>query len=73
MNNIEKELLVLNLITQPQNSLTQAKITAYNARVDKTKKTKKGVTYTVNLPPGYVNQHIDLYKVWLAVNDQGAV
>jgi hypothetical protein len=73
MNNIEKELLVLNLITQPQNTLTQAKITAYNARVDKTKKTKKGVTYTVTLPPGYLRQSLDLYKIWLAVNEQGEV
>ncbi|MGD2093070.1 MAG: hypothetical protein PVH61_43310 [Candidatus Aminicenantes bacterium] len=73
MNNLEKELLVLNLITQPQNTLTQAKITAYNARVEKTKKTKKNVTYTVSLPHGYLRQSIDLYKVWLAVNEQGAV
>jgi hypothetical protein len=73
MNNIEKELLVLNLITQPQSTLTKAKITAYNARVVKTKKDKKGVTYTIKLPPGYLQQHIDLYKVWLAVNEQGTV
>lgn len=73
MNNLEKELLVLNLITQPQSTLTQAKITAYNARVEKTKKTKKHVTYTVSLPHGYLRQSIDLYKVWLAVNEQGAV
>jgi hypothetical protein len=39
--------------------------------VDKTKKSKKQLTYTVTLPPGYLRQHIDLYKVWLAVNDQG--
>lgn len=73
MNDIEKELLVLNLITQPQNKLNKAKITAYNARVEKTKKTKKNVTYTVSLPHGYLRQSIDLYKVWLAVNEQGAV
>jgi len=72
MNDLEKELLVLNLITQPQNSLTQAKITAYNARVDKSKKTKKDVTYTVSIPPGYLRQSLDLYKVWLAINEQGA-
>jgi hypothetical protein len=40
MNNIEKELLVLNLITQPRNTLVQTKINAYNARITKTKKTK---------------------------------
>jgi VWFA-related protein len=71
MKPIEKELLVLNLVTQPQNTLTLRNIHAYNARVDKTKKSKKGVTYTVTLPPGYLQQHIDLYRVWLAVNDQG--
>jgi hypothetical protein len=71
MKPVEKELLVLNLVTQPQNTLTERNIHAYNARVDKTKKSKKGVTYTVTLPPDYLHQHIDLYKVWLEVNDQG--
>jgi VWFA-related protein len=71
MNSLEKEMLVLNLITQPQNTLINRKIHAYNARVDKTKKTKKNMIYTVTLPPGYLQQHIDLYKVWLLVNDQG--
>jgi hypothetical protein len=70
MNPLEKEILVLNLVTQPDNSLIKSKISAYNARVDKTKKSKKHLTYTVTLPPGYLQQHIDLYKVWLAVNDQ---
>jgi len=73
MNNLEKELLVLNLITQPQNTLTKAKIHAYNARIAKTKKTKKNVTYTVSLPPGYLRQSLDLYKVWLAVTEAGSV
>ncbi len=71
MEPVEKELLVLNLVTQPQNTLTERNIHAYNARIDKTKKSKKGVTYTVTLSPGYLQQQIDLYKVWLAVNDQG--
>jgi VWFA-related protein len=71
MKPVEKEILVLNLVTQPDNSLIKSKICAYNARVDKTKKSKKHLTYTVTLPPGYLHQHIDLYKVWLAVNDQG--
>jgi hypothetical protein len=73
MNNLEKELLVLNLITQPRNTLAQNKINAYNARITKTKKTKKDMTYTVTLPPRYLHQSLDLYKVWLAVNEQGAV
>jgi VWFA-related protein len=68
---IEKEILVLNLVTQPDNSLINNTISAYNARVDKTKKNKKGVNYTVTLPPDFLQQHIDLYKVWLEVNDQG--
>ena len=38
MNPVEKEMLVLNLITQPQNTLIKGKINAYNARVNKTKK-----------------------------------
>jgi VWFA-related protein len=71
MKPLEKEILVLNLVTQPDNSLIKSKISVYNARVDKTKKSKKHLTYTVTLPPGYLQQHIDLYKVWLAVNDQG--
>ena len=68
---IEKEILVLNLVTQPDNSLINNTISAYNARVDKTKKNKKGVNYTVTLPPDFLQQHIDLYKVWLEINDQG--
>jgi len=68
---VEKEILVLNLVTQPDNSLIKGTISAYNARVDKTQKNKKGMTYTITLPPGYLQQHIDLYKVWLTVNDQG--
>jgi VWFA-related protein len=71
MNPVEKEILVVNLVTQPDNSLIKSTISAYNARVDKTKKSKNHLTYTVTLPPGYLQQHIDLYKVWLAVNDQG--
>jgi len=71
MNPAEKEILVLNLVTQPDNSLIKSAISAYNARVDKTKKDKKGLTYTVTLPNAYLQQHIDLYKVWLAVDDQG--
>ncbi|UCH94318.1 MAG: hypothetical protein JSV88_29175, partial [Candidatus Aminicenantes bacterium] len=72
MNPVEKEMLVLNLITQPQNSLIKGKISAYNARVNKTKKSKKSAVYHVILPPGYLHQYIDLYKVWLTVNDQGS-
>jgi hypothetical protein len=71
MNPVEKEMLVLNLITQPDNSLIKSTISAYNARVDKTKKSKNHLTYTVTLPAGYLHHHIDLYKVWVVVNDQG--
>ncbi|UCH94316.1 MAG: hypothetical protein JSV88_29165, partial [Candidatus Aminicenantes bacterium] len=71
MKDIEKDMLVLNLVTQPDNLLIKSKITAYNALVEKSKESKKGVTYTVTLPPSYLLKNIDLYKVWLAVNDQG--
>jgi hypothetical protein len=70
MNPIEKEMLVLNLVTQPDNSLIKGKIAAYNARIVKTKKSKKGVTYTITLPPGFLHRSIELYKVWLTVDEK---
>jgi hypothetical protein len=69
MNDLEKELLVVNLITQPQNMLNQSRIQAYNARIAKTKKTKEKVTYTIILPPDYLGQSMEIYKVWLIVNE----
>lgn len=71
MKPVEKEMLVLNLISQPPNPLIKGIIDAYNAQVDKTKKKRESIVYTVTLPPGYLNKHLDLYKVWLAVDNQG--
>jgi hypothetical protein len=71
MNKVEKELLVLNLVTQPPHSLLKNKISAYNTRVDNTPKNKTKVNYSVTLPPSYLGKTIDLYKVYLIAGNQG--
>ncbi len=68
---IEKEMLVLNLVTQPDNSLIKARISPYNARIIKTKKSKKSATYSVTLPPGYLYKTIEMFKVFLAIDSEG--
>ncbi|UCH95862.1 MAG: hypothetical protein JSV88_03190 [Candidatus Aminicenantes bacterium] len=68
MNPVEKDMLALNLVTSPQNTLMESKISAYNASINKTKKSKKQVTYTVALTPGYLYKPIDLYKIWITDN-----
>jgi len=66
MNNYEREMLVLNLITQ--NPLFKNWMPARNARIDKVKKGKKSIVYKVNIPDDYLQQKIDLYKVWIIDN-----
>ncbi len=68
---IEKEMLVLNLISQPPNPLISGIIGVYNAQVEKIEKKRESIVYTVTLPPGYLYKHLDLYKVWLDVDPQG--
>ena len=71
MNSVEKDMLVLNLVTQPANILIKSKINAYNAKVEKSKDSPKEVVYSVTLPPSFLKKNLDLYKVWLEVNEQG--
>jgi hypothetical protein len=60
----------LNLVTQPQHSLIKRKISAYNVKINKSKKSKKKAIYAITLPNSYLNQPIDLYKIWMADNNE---
>jgi len=68
MNDMEKNMLMLNLITV--NPLVEGKMQAYNARTTTVKKGKKTVVYHVLIPPNYVNKTIDLYKYWVRNNQE---
>jgi len=70
MNPPEKELLVLNLVTQPRHWLIERKISAYNVKINKSKKSKKKAIYEITLPDSYLNQPIDLYKLWMTDNNE---
>jgi len=68
MNDMEKNILMLNLITV--NPLVEGKMQAYNVRTTKVKKGKKKVVYHILIPPGYVDKTIDLYKYWVQGNQE---
>ena len=70
MNPQEKVLLVLNLVTQPQHWLIKCKISAYNVKINKSKRSKKKAVYAITLPDSYLNQSIDLYKLWMTDNNE---
>jgi len=72
LKSVEKDMLVLNLVTQPPNRLFKGKLDVYNASVEKKKKNKKEVVYSVKLPPSYLKQNLDLYKVWLELGEGGS-
>jgi hypothetical protein len=61
MNAVEREMLAVNLISS--NPLVKRKVSAFNAKILKTKKSKKKVVYHVRLPLSYLFKDIDLYKV----------
>jgi len=73
MNSLEKDMLVLNLVTQPPNAFIESKLDAYSARVTKTKKDKNSVLYSVVIPPGLLRQNLDLYKVWVEIDEKDMV
>jgi hypothetical protein len=68
MNDVEKNMLILNLITV--NPLVEEKIQAYNVRTVKVKKGKKKVVYNIDIPPSFVEKTIDLYKYWVQNNQE---
>jgi hypothetical protein len=68
MNDTEKNMLMLNLITV--NPLVEDKMEAYNVRTTKVKKGKKKVVYHIHIPPSYVDKTIDLYKYWVKDNQE---
>jgi VWFA-related protein len=63
MNEAEKEILALNLISQ--NSLLKTKLSTQPARVTQIKKHKKSIAYTILLPKAFLNQQLDVYKFWV--------
>ena len=70
MTEAEKQSLVSYLITNPQHGLIKHTITAYNISITKAKKDKDQMVYWITIPPGYVNQPVDLYKFWMRDNNE---
>jgi hypothetical protein len=64
MNDLEKELLAINLVTQQ--SLLKNLISTYNVRLDDTRAETDKVVYVITLPPSFLNRDIDLYKIRIA-------
>jgi len=63
MSALEKELTALNLVTG--NPLVRRRVKVFNAALLETKTKKKGVTYTLWLPPDFRDKKLDLYKISL--------
>jgi hypothetical protein len=63
MNKIEKEILAVNLITL--GPLMKEVLTCQHIRVTQIKKNKNRVTYTALLPGNFLDQPLDLYKLWV--------
>jgi hypothetical protein len=72
MNPPEQELLVLNLVTQPQHWLIERKISAYNVQINKSKISKNKAIFAITLPDSFLNQPIDLYKLWITADNDVA-
>jgi hypothetical protein len=66
MNHIEKEILAVNLVTQ--NPLMKTLLASQPARITHIKESKKKVVHTVVLPENFLNQQLDLYKLWIKDN-----
>ncbi|UCH98042.1 MAG: hypothetical protein JSV88_14640, partial [Candidatus Aminicenantes bacterium] len=66
MNDIEKELTALNVITR--NPLFKTKALIHNAKIIDTRHTGKKKTYTAALPDSCLNKTIDLYKFWILID-----
>jgi hypothetical protein len=64
MNDLEKELLAINLVTQQ--SMLKSLISAYNVQLDDIGVEAEKVVYVITLPPSFLNQVIDLYKIRIA-------
>jgi hypothetical protein len=63
MNQAEKEILALNLISQ--NPMLKTKLSCQHARVTQIKKQKNGIAYEICLPKEFLNQQLDVYKFWV--------
>jgi len=63
MNQAEKEILALNLISQ--NFLLKSKLSCQPARVTQIKKQENSVVYEILLPQEFLDQQLDVYKFWV--------
>ncbi|MCP5047166.1 MAG: hypothetical protein GY940_08340 [bacterium] len=61
MNKLEKEMLVVNLISR--DPFLQKRITVYKAVVDKVQEEKRKKIYHLLLPPGSTDRPLDVYKI----------
>ena len=64
MNDLEKELLAINLVTQQ--SLLKDLISTYNVQLEDIRAEAERVVYVITLPPSFLNRVIDLYKIRIA-------
>ncbi|MCP5049018.1 MAG: hypothetical protein GY940_17745 [bacterium] len=71
MSDLEKEMLVLNLVSNP-NPMTQSRLSAYGVSIDKVKKSKGKEVFHITLPPAFLNRSLDLWKVTVKHGKDGA-
>ncbi|MCP5048699.1 MAG: hypothetical protein GY940_16130 [bacterium] len=70
MSKIEKELLAVNLVSGAP--FLDRKMRVYNAAIRKVKEGKRKKVYHVQLPPGFVDKTLDVYKVRVAGEGEAA-
>jgi len=67
MKTMEQEVLALNLVSG--NPLYKTDVSSLPAEIIKESKKKKRTTYQVNIPDGFLNRSLDLYKIWTNPSD----
>jgi hypothetical protein len=67
MRTMEQEVLALNLVSG--NPLYKTDVSSQPAEIIKESKKKKKTTYQVNIPDGFMNRSLDLYKIWTNPSD----
>ncbi|MGD2089776.1 MAG: hypothetical protein PVH61_26615 [Candidatus Aminicenantes bacterium] len=67
MKTMEQEVLALNLVSG--NPLYKIDVSSQPAEIIKESRKKKRTTYQVNIPDGFLNRSLDLYKVWTNPSD----
>lgn len=67
MKTMEQEVLALNLVSG--NPLYKTDVSSRPVEIIKVSKKKKKTTYQVNIPDGFMNRSLDLYKIWTNAAD----